>query len=109
MSFSVFFNHLSGGGVDANHNSTRTPSLDRKNKTKKDSRLLKNSEGNRDDEWNFCKEQEADIAVLYSCKRQEKERSEKFSEKTSRLFPETGPSQATNRETQRQTKWIEFK
>ena len=46
---------------------------------------------------------------LYSCKRQEKERSEKFSEKTSRLFPETGPSQATNRETQRQTKWIEFK
>ena len=64
MSFSVFFNHLSGGGVDANHNSTRTPSLDRKNKTKKDSRLLKNSEGNRDDEWNFCKGQEADIALL---------------------------------------------
>ena len=47
--------------------------------------------------------------LLYYCKRQEKERSEKFSEKTSRLFPETGPSQATNRETQRQTKWIEFK
>ena len=47
--------------------------------------------------------------LLYYCKRQEKERSEKFSEKTSRLLPETGPSQATNRETQRQTKWIEFK
>jgi len=55
---------LSGGGVDANHNSTRTPSLARKNKTKKDSRLLKNSEGNRDDEWNFCKGQEAEIALF---------------------------------------------
>ena len=34
-------------------------------KTKKnDSRLLKNSEGNRHDEWNFCPEQEADIALF---------------------------------------------
>ena len=34
-------------------------------KTKKnDSRLLKNSEGNRHDEWNFCREQEADIALF---------------------------------------------
>ena len=46
--------------------------------------------------------------LLYSCKRQEKERSEKSSQKTSRLLPETGRSQATNRETKRQTKWIEF-
>ena len=34
-------------------------------KTKKnDSRLLKNSEGNRHDEWNFCREQEAEIALF---------------------------------------------
>ena len=34
-------------------------------KTKKnDSRLLKNSEGNRHDEWNFRPEQEADIALF---------------------------------------------
>ena len=34
-------------------------------KTKKnDSRLLKNSEGNRHDEWDFCREQEADNAFF---------------------------------------------
>ena len=27
-----------------------------------DPKLLKNSEGNRDDEWNFCRGQEAHIA-----------------------------------------------
>ena len=57
-------NHLSGGGVNTNHNATRSPSLARKNKTQHDSRLLKNSEGNRDDEWNFCRGQEADIALF---------------------------------------------
>ena len=46
--------------------------------------------------------------LLYSCKRQELERSEKSSKKTSRLLPETGRSQATNLETQKQTKWIEM-
>ena len=35
-----------------------------KNKTENDSRLLKNSEGNRDDEWYFCRGQEADIALF---------------------------------------------
>ena len=44
-------------------------SLASKNKTENDSRLLKNSGGNRDDEWTFCRGQEADM--LYSCKRQE--------------------------------------
>ena len=34
--------------------------------------------------------------------------SEKSSKKTSRLLPETGRSQATNLETQKQTKWIEM-
>ena len=41
-------------------------------------------------------------------KRKEQEISEKFSKKTSRLLPETGRSQATNLETQKQTKWIEM-
>ena len=57
-------NHLSGGGVYANHNVTHSPGLARKNKTENDSRLLKNSEGNRDDEWTFCRGQGADIALF---------------------------------------------
>ena len=57
-------NHLSGGGVNPNHNATRSPILARQNKTQHDSRLLKNSEGNRDNEWNFCRGQEADIALF---------------------------------------------
>ena len=39
-------NHFSKGGVNANHNVTCTPSL-----AENYSRLLKNSEGNRDGEW----------------------------------------------------------
>ena len=35
-----------------------------KNKIKNDPKPLKNSEGNRDDEWNFCWGQEADIALF---------------------------------------------
>ena len=43
-------NHLSGGGVNVNHNATHSPSLAGKNKTENDSRLLKNNKGNCDDE-----------------------------------------------------------
>ena len=32
--------------------------------TENDSRLLKNSEGNRDDEWTFCRGQEGEIALF---------------------------------------------
>ena len=52
--FSCSVKHLSGGGVNANHNTTHSPSLAHKNKIENDPKLLKNSEGNRDDEWNFC-------------------------------------------------------
>ena len=52
-------------GVNVNHNATHSPSLARKNKSESDSRLLKNSEGNRDDEWYFCRGQEADIALFF--------------------------------------------
>ena len=44
--FFCFVNHLSEGGVNANHNVTCSPN---------DSRLLKNSEGNRVGEWIFCR------------------------------------------------------
>ena len=65
MGFFCFVNHLRGGGVNANDNATHSPSLARKNKTENDSRLLKyNNLGNRDDEWNVCREQEADIALF---------------------------------------------
>ena len=57
QTFNGFFcsvNHVSEGGVNANHTPTHSPSLARKNKIENDPKLLKNSEGNRDDEWNFC-------------------------------------------------------
>ena len=97
-------NHLSGGGVNANHDS---PSLAYKNKTENDSRLLKNSEGNRDDEWTFCTRQEADIPLFLqeTCKNKTSGKSLK---KTSWLLPESGLSQATNLEKQKQTKWMEM-
>ena len=59
-------------GVNANHNATHSPSLDHKNKIVKDAKLLKNSEGNRHDEWNFCWGQEADIALFLQETRIEK-------------------------------------
>ena len=57
-------NHLSGGGVNANHGATHSPSLALKNKTENNPRLLKNSEGYRDDESTFCRGQEEDIALF---------------------------------------------
>ena len=46
---------MSGGGVNANHNAAHSPSLARKNKIESDPKMLKNSEGNRDDERNYCR------------------------------------------------------
>ena len=40
--------HFTEGGVNANHNGTCSPSL-----AENDSRLFKNSEGNRDGQWIF--------------------------------------------------------
>ena len=45
------------------------PAWPAKKKTENDSRLLKNSGGNRDDEWTFCRGQEADIALFLQEKR----------------------------------------
>ena len=57
-------NHLSGGGVNANYNAKHSSSLACKNKTGNESRLLKNSKGNRDDEWTFCRGQETRIRMI---------------------------------------------
>ena len=46
--------------VNANHNAKHSPLT----KTENDSRLLKNSEGNRDDEWTFCLGQETRIRMI---------------------------------------------
>ena len=40
------------------------PTCRAKNKIENDPKLLKNSEGNRDDEWNFCWGQEANVALF---------------------------------------------
>ena len=58
-----------------------------------DSRLLKNSEENRDDEWTFCRGQETRIRMI----------REIFEENQSIIA-----RKATNLETQKQTKWIEM-
>ena len=50
---------FSEGRVNANHNVTCSPSL-----AENDSRMLKNSEGNRDGEWIFCRRKEADVALF---------------------------------------------
>ena len=54
-------NHLSEGGVNANHNVICSPNF-----TENDSRLLKNREGNWDEEWIFVKGMRK--TLLYSCK-----------------------------------------
>ena len=91
-------NHLSGGGVNANHNAKHSSSLACKNKTENDSRLLKNSEGNRHDAWTFCRRQETRIRNIRKM----------FEENLSQLLPETGRSRATNLKTQKKTKWIKM-
>ena len=82
--FWVFlFRHLSEGGGNANHNATCSPSL-----AENDSRLLKNSEGNRDGEWIFCRRKETDVALFLQVTRIRKIR------KICEALPETGQSQS---------------
>ena len=52
-------NHFTESRVNTNHNVTCSPSL-----AENDSRLLKNSEGNRDGESIFCRRKEADDALF---------------------------------------------
>ena len=57
-------NHFSEGGVNANHIVTCSPSL-----TENDSRLLKNSVGNRDGEWIFCRRKQEEVTLFFQVTR----------------------------------------
>ena len=59
-----------------------------------DSRLLKNSKGNRDGEWIFCRRKEADVALFLQVTRIRKIRKNREANLTSRLLLKTGRSQS---------------
>ena len=82
-------NHFGEGGAHANHNATCSPSL-----TENDFRLLKNSEGNRDGEWIFCRGKEADVASFLQVAKIRNIRKICEADVTSRLFSETVRSQS---------------
>ena len=86
LGFFCSINHFSGGGANANNNTTHSLSFasnsEKKNIPENDSRLLKNSEENRDGERNFCQE-EPDIALSSKRGRLSLERSEKSLNQTS--------------------------
>ena len=67
LGFFCSVNHFSKGGVNANHTVTWTSCL-----AKNDSRLLKNSEGNHDGEWIFCRRKEADVTLFLQVTRMRK-------------------------------------
>ena len=85
MDFGFFcsVNHFSKGEVNANHYVTCSPSL-----AENDSRLLKNSEGNGDGEWIFCRRKEEDFALFLQVTRIRKIRKICIANWTSRLLPE---------------------
>ena len=64
---------------------TCSPSL-----AENDSRLLKNSEGNSDGQWIFCRRREADVALLWQVTRIRKIRKICEGNLTNRSLPETG-------------------
>ena len=103
--FGVFcsVNHFSEGGVNANHNVTCSPSL-----AKNDSRLLKNSDGNRNGEWIFCRRKEADVDLFLQVTTMRKIIKIYEGNLTSRLLPETGRSQSNEPWNTKQTKQIEI-
>jgi len=70
-------------------NVTCLPSL-----AENDSRLLKNSQGNRDGEWIFCRRKEAEVALFLQVTRIRKIIKICEANLTSRLLPETGRSQS---------------
>ena len=96
-------NHFSEGGVNANHNVTCLPSL-----AENDSRLLKNSEGNRYGEWILCRRKEADVALFLQVTRMRNIIKICEANLTSRLLPETGRSQSNEPWNTKPTKRIEI-
>ena len=87
--FSVPSIIINEGGVNANQNVTCSPSL-----AENDPRLLKNTEGNRDGKWIFCRRKKADVALFLQVTHIRKIRKICEVNLSSRLLPETGPSQS---------------
>ena len=65
LGFFCYVNHFSKGGVNANHIITSCLA-------KNDFRRLKNSEGNHDGGWIFCRRKEADVALFLQVTRMRK-------------------------------------
>ena len=80
---------VKAGLMPAIHNVTCSPSL-----AENDFRLLKNSEGNRDGEWIFCRRKEADVVLFLQVTRMRKIIKICEANLTSRLLPLTGRSQS---------------
>ena len=82
----VFFcsvDHFSEGRVDENHNVTCSP----RRLAENDSRpRAKNSKGNRDGEWSFCRMKEADVALFLQVTRIRKFRNKCVANLTRRLL-----------------------
>ena len=89
LGFSVPSIILVKAGLMQKNNVTCSASL-----AENDSRLLKNSEGNRDGEWIFCRRKEADVALFLHVTRMRKITKICEANLTSRLLPETGRSQS---------------
>ena len=77
-----------------------------KNKTENDSRLLKNNEGNRNAEWNFCRGKEADIGLFLQVTRIRSEKIFEANQLTIALNWMITSNEPN--ETQKYTKWIEI-
>ena len=93
LGFFCSVNHFSNGGVNAKSqcNMLAQPGWEW-------SRLLKNSEGNRDAEWIFCRRKEADVALFLQMN----------ANVTSRLLPETRRSQSNEPWNTKETKRVEI-
>ena len=100
--FFCSFNYLSKGGFNANHIVTCLHSL-----AENDSRLLKNSKGNRNGKRIFCWRKEADVALFLEVTRIRKIRKICKANLNSRVLPETGWSQSNETWNMTQTKQME--
>ena len=80
---------VKAGLMPAIHNVTCSPSL-----AENDFRLIKNSEGNRDGGWIFCRRKEADVVLFLQVTRMRKIIKICKANLTSRLLPLTGRSQS---------------
>ena len=101
--FFCSINHFIEGGVYVNHSVMCLSSL-----AENDSRLLKNSKGNRDGERTFYQRKEADVSLFLQVTRIRKVRKIWEANLTSWLLPTTGRSQSNEPWNTKQTKRIEI-